>query len=754
MSRYIDNEFNTTGQNPMAAVAEDEIDLRSLVDTLLGGKRLIIAITSVCLLLGLAYSLLATPIYQADSLIQVEKKDTGLNSIADLLTSDAPEADTEMQVLQSRYVVGRAVDQLNLTISAEPKYFPLIGRFMARHAEPQGGPAPAFMGLDSYGWGGEEIIVKRLHVPASLIGDELTLEAQDNGAYILRDPDGYVLLRGQVGAPASSAISSNSGRPAVEMFISVLKARPGTDFKIVKQDWQSVVAKLQDKLKVSEQGKGTGIMRAVITDTDQQRVRNVMTAISTIYVRQNVDRRSAQAQESLNFLQHQLPELQQELNAAEDHLNIFRQQHESLDLTAETENLLGQMVDVEKRLSEAQIQRAELAQNFAAQHPTMQAIDAQIKELKNTREHFEQRAKGLPETQQQVLRLQRDVEVKTALYTALLNQAQELQVAKAGTIGNVRIVDQALTPLKPVSPNKPLVMALSLFLGLLLGAGAVFVRRALHGALHGPDELENQLGIPIYGVIPHSREELKQVQLAQRSKQPLPILAKAKPKDLAVEGIRSFRTGLHFGLMNSSSRTILITGPSPGVGKSFISINSAYVCGEASMRVLLIDADMRRGQLHNYHDKERNPGLSDVLVGDATYQQVVRKLSDQVDLIATGTIPPNPSELLMNNRFAELLQEVSSQYDLVIIDAPPVMAVTDATLIAPLVGAIFVVARAELNTVDEVGITIKRIQQSGARVTGIVFNDLGARGTAGRYGAYYYYRYNYNEKNENLLTNT
>jgi len=246
-----------------------------------------------------------------------------------------------------------------------------------------------------------------------------------------------------------------------------------------------VVASLQNKLKVSEQGKGTGIMRATLTDTDQQRVRDIMTSISNMYVRQNVERRSAQAQESLNFLQHQLPQLQQELNTAEDNLNRFRQEHESLDLTTETENLLGQMVDVEKRLSELQMQRAEMAQNFAPQHPSMQALDAQLRELKATRDRFEQRAKGLPETQQQVLRLQREVEVKTALYTALLNQAQELQVAKAGTIGNVRIVDQPLLPLKPVSPNKPLVMALSLFLGLLLGMGAVFLRRALHAACMG-----------------------------------------------------------------------------------------------------------------------------------------------------------------------------------------------------------------------------------------------------------------------------
>jgi tyrosine-protein kinase Etk/Wzc len=495
-------------------------------------------------------------------------------------------------------------------------------------------------------------------------------------------------------------------------------------------------------------------MRAAITDTDQQRVRDIMTSISNMYVRQNVERRSAQAQESLNFLQRQLPQLQQELNTAEDNLNRFRQEHESLDLTTETENLLGQMVDVEKRLSELQMQRAEMAQNFAPQHPSMQALDAQLRELKATRDRFEQRAKGLPETQQQVLRLQREVEVKTALYTALLNQAQELQVAKAGTIGNVRIVDQPLLPLKPVSPNKPLVMALILFLGLLLGMGAVFLRRALHAAVHGPDELEHRLGIPIYGVIPHSREEIKQMRQARRSRRPLPVLAQIRPNDLAVEGLRSFRTGLHFGLMNSQSRIILMTGPSPGVGKSFISVNSAHICGEAGMRVLLIDADMRRGQLHGYHDGQREPGLSDLLAGDLEFDQVLRHMSDRVDMITMGTMPPNPSELLMSHRFADLLQKVGGLYDLVIIDAPPVMAVTDAALIAPLVGAVFVVVRAELNTVDEIEITIKRIQQSGARVTGLVFNDLGAQGSTGRYGAYYYYRYDYNQKNEKMLADS
>lgn len=722
-------------------IDEDEIDLRRLWDVLLGNRWTIVVVTLVVFAGGLAYAFLAEPVYQSDALIQVERKSAGLSGVEGLSPqlSESPPADTEIQIIKSRNVIGRTVDQLALTSHASPVYFPMIGKALARAPE-EGGVASPWFGLDGYAWGGERIVVKQLSLPPDLVGKPLTLIAGTEGRYQLLGPQGAVLLRGEVGAPA--------GAGGIEIFLSELQARPGTRFEVARRDRLAVIAGIQGALQLAEQGKGTGILRATFRSGDPERARRILQTVAEVYVRQNIERRSAQAEESLKFLQGQLPELRGELGAAEQELNDFRQENRALDLTVETEQLLGQFVQLESKISEAQLKRAELAESFTPRHPQMQALERRLAELREQRAALEQRVAGLPDTQQALLRLQREVEVKTQLYTALLNRAQELQVVKAGTVGNVRIIDEAIKPRGPVEPNRPMIASVSGFLGLFLAVALVFARNALRGTIRGPDELEGRLGLPTYAVIPHSRAEHKGRRRAERRHGVYPILAREQPTDMAVEGIRSFRTALHFGLMNSERKVIVITGASPHVGKSFLSVNTAVVAAEAGMRVLLVDADIRRGRLHEYQSTHRSPGLSEVLSGQMKVGQALRSLHENVDLLTTGALPPNPSELLMAERFEHLIDEAAKSYDLVVMDVPPVLAVTDAAIVARHAGAVFLVVRAEQNTLDEVETAIKRLAQNGSRVAGILFNDLGAGEGRGRYGSYYYYHYDYKQSED------
>ena len=726
------------GADSRLTVDEDEIDLRRLWDILLGNRWTIIAVTLAVFAVGLAYAFLAEPVYQSDALIQVERKNSGLSDLEGLspLLSEPPPADTEIQIIKSRNIIGRTVDQLDLTVHAAPIYFPVIGKRLAG-APAEGGVAQPWFGLRSYAWGGERIVVKQLAVSPDLVGVPLLLIAGTEGRYELLGPDGAVRLRGEVGAPASAG--------GIDIFLSELQARPGTQFEVSRRDRLAVIAGVQSALQISEQGKGTGILRATLRTADPARARRILQTIAEVYVRQNIERRSAQAEESLKFLQGQLPKLRGELSAAEQELNDFRQENRALDLTVETEKLLEQFVQLESKISEAQIRRAEMAERFTPRHPQMQALERQLAELREQRAALEQRVAGLPDTQQALLRLQREVKVKTELYTALLNRAQELQVVKAGTVGNVRIVDEAIRPRRPVEPNRPMIASVSGFLGLFLAVGMVFARNALRGRIRGPDELEGRLGLPTYAVIPHSRAEHKGRRRAERHHSVYPVLALQHPTDMAVEGIRSFRTALHFGLMNSERKVIVITGASPHVGKSFLSVNTAVVAAEAGMRVLLIDADLRRGRLHEYQSEHRSPGLSEVLSGQAKVAQALRHLHENVDLLTTGALPPNPSELLMAARFERLVDEAAKNYDLVVMDVPPVLAVTDAAIVARHAGAVFLVVRAEQNTLDEVDTAIKRLAQNGSRVAGILFNDLGAGEGRGRYSSYYYYHYDYKQ---------
>jgi tyrosine-protein kinase Etk/Wzc len=327
----------------------------------------------------------------------------------------------------------------------------------------------------------------------------------------------------------------------------------------------------------------------------------------------------------------------------------------------------------------------------------------------------------------------------------LLNKAQELQVVKSGTIGNVRILDRALAPIKPAHPRLGQTLALSLLLGLVLGVMVAFVRRALNRGVEDPDVLESATGLSVYAVVPHSN---LQIQYSRAGKRALVAaggtLAKRDPTDPAIESLRSLRTSLQFALVDAPNHVIALSGPAPGVGKTFVSSNLAQVLADSGKRVLLLEADLRNGSLHRVFGFQRQPGVSDVVAGGIRFEEAVHHLSDHFDLLTAGLIPPNPSELLMSPRFGELLERAGKEYDLVIVDTPPILAVTDAAIIARLAAVTLLVLRAGAHPLREVTLALKRFVHSGVRPAGMVFNDVVR--FAGGYGYGYGYQYDYKKK--------
>jgi tyrosine-protein kinase Etk/Wzc len=220
-------------------------------------------------------------------------------------------------------------------------------------------------------------------------------------------------------------------------------------------------------------------------------------------------------------------------------------------------------------------------------------------------------------------------------------------------------------------------------------------------------------------------------------------LALLDPQDLAVEAIRSLRTSLQFALADSKNNVVLVSGPRPAVGKSFVLVNLAVLLADSGKRVLLVDADMRKGRLHTYFGMERVSGLSEVLAGTLDPTEATRATQHpNVAFISTGTLPPNPSELLLNARFGQFMAQASSGFDLVLVDAPPVLAVTDAAIMAHHAGVTLLVLRAGLHPLREIALTTARMQQNGVRPNGFIINDVTAH--IGRYGKYgYHYQYEY-----------
>ena len=726
--------------NQVFSGAEDEIDLSELLGTLIEAKWLISIIAGVFLVGGVFYALIATPIYQADAILQIEEKSggmPGLGDLSDMLTTDTLAA-TEIEIIKSRNIIGKAVDKLNLTLKASPEYLPIIGKAIARRHSGTGVAESSF-GMGSYAWGGERIQLQRLVLSSYLSEDGVVLIAGEGQQYTLTDVDGEVLLTGRVG----EVVSANG----VEVFISELVARVGTEFNLNQSSRIKAINDLQKGIKISERGKKTGILRISLDGDNPKLIARVVDMVSSLYLRQNVERMSEEAESGLEFLQQQLPLIKDEMEAAEIELNSYRTSKSSVDLTLEAQSLLNKVVTIETQLAELEVKLSDLSNKYTEAHPIMMTLGNQEAKLKEQLEQINTKAHGLPKTQQEILRLSRDVEVATTIYTQLLNKVQELKVAKAGTVGNVRIIDTALTAEKPIKPKKAMIVLLSLVLGLFLGIAVAFVRRAMNKGVEDPDAIEKNVGIPVYANIPLSIKQALLDKDVATGKAKHTILCEHDSKDQAIEGLRSLRTNLHFALLEAKNNIVMITGPAPGVGKSFVSTNFAHVVAQANQKVLLIDADMRKGHINKEYDMTRSPGLSELITGEVNKETAVRNSGfENVDILTTGNLPPNPSELLMHENFEKYLNEFSKDYDLVLIDTPPLLAVTDAAVIGRLCGTTFVLLRYGVHSMAEIQAVTKRLRQNSIEPRGFVFNALQPRKGYGKYGYGKYGNYNYEYK--------
>jgi tyrosine-protein kinase Etk/Wzc len=358
--------------------------------------------------------------------------------------------------------------------------------------------------------------------------------------------------------------------------------------------------------------------------------------------------------------------------------------------------------------------------------------------------------RDLPSTQQELLRLIRDVEVNTALYTSLLDTAQELRVVKAGTIGNVRVIDYAVKPAYPIKPSRSRIMLIALLLGGFAGVAIAFAKKALKSGVEDPDLIEKQINIPVYATISHSKRQDRIYKDLKSSKSKRAILAIEAPNDPAIESLRNLKTALHFGMMDVKNNCIMIAGPSPTVGKSFVSVNLAAVLTGNDKKVLLIDGDLRRGHLHEYLGIERKIGLSEFISGEIPIGQALHQTTvDGLTLIPTGTLPPNPAELLLHKRFSNCLSVLTPRYDHIIIDSPPILAATDAAIIGQMVGGALMVLKAGEHPMREIEQAVKRLKQADVNLRGLLFNDVlvqSRRYGAGKYSYQYTYKSGKSEK--------
>ena len=731
------------------------VDLRQLVSIVRGQSWLAVTIIAVCFALSALYAWRLAPQYTASALLQVDNTSSPLSELAGLSgfarNSAAPASVVQTALIKSEFIMKPTVEKLHLDISVSPKYFPIIGARLASlyHGDLLAHP---WLGLTQYAWGGESLMISQMQVPLKYANKPLLLTAGSQHTYTLKNSEGEELLHGVTGQQVSAA---NKRVGQLSLTVDELYARPGTEFYVTKVPADLVAVGLADQVKIEDMGgegkTNTGVLRMSMTDTSPASLPLLLNTIADNAVEKNIEKKSEQASTALKFLQQQLPLLSKGVESSEQHLSEYWANHGSFDMSTAGTIMLSQATSIEQRLEALELQKKEALQQFKPDHPIIHSLNMQEQVVRQEMLAMKDKIRQMPLNEQKAFGIMRDSKVKAKLYDMVLDQIQSLEISKATTLSDLSILNYAVEPINPLPSKRVMIMLAGLILGVLMALGAVLVRWILTRSDVSPDELEKKLGIPLFSIIPYSDT---QADLAAALENKLPresgyILAKVKPKDISIEGLKSLRTTLQFSLHEKSNNTICVIGSRPNIGKSFISLNLAYVMADSGKKVLLIDGDLRKGKLCQFLQTEKAPGMAEYLAGEIRHANVVRHVSANIDFISTGLFPENPSELLAGQRLQQMLDDVKKNYDLVILDAPPVLAVTDGMLLAQYAGTTLFVVGGGRENYKELQIATDKFVKNNIHITGLIYNmssrnaaSLDGYGYGYGYGYNYYYDYN------------
>lgn len=681
------------------STVSNEIDLREIVGTILQGKWLVLSCMMISLFLAMIFISLKTPQYQADILLQVQEKQGGLGGnltqdIARFIGAGNPNvgiSPIEMQkaLITSRFILQPVIQQLRLDIKVEPHYLPVLNKFFAdRNADSLKAP---FLKLNRYAWGGEQLTVSELQMPPDYERKSIRLKliAGNAGEYQLYMPDGKFLLKGRVGQ-LEKIILAGSDLPII-IRVEKLVANSGTEFFIAKSSLSMIANQLAQNLSVNDFStrkafaNNTGIFKVTATSSKPAEAVDILNAIARIAVETDIAQKSEEIGKMYEFLKKQLPVTKLDLEAAENKLE---------------------------------------------QYKTKMGI------------------KNIDPNDPIVMSLSRDIEAKSQLYKLILTKLEELRIVKAGIVSGTRILAFAQFPDKPISSQSTSIMFASLLIGLALGFSIVLLLKSFRQRVEDPYWLEKNMDIPTLSIIPHSITQDKNARAFKKGiSSEIEILAEKFPHDTAIESLRSLRTSLQFILPKASNNIITVMGGSAEIGKSFVSVNLAYSLAETK-RVLLIDADLRKGHLHYYFKQKNTVGLSSILNDSvAAADAIVKTQQPNLDFLPNGKNPSNPAELLMKEEFKKFLDEMSKQYELVVIDTPPILVATDSTLIATHGGVNLLVLGAGKHSIQSLEVALKQLRSSGVTIQGAIYNNT-QRSHSHNYNNYYY-NYSYIAENKN-----
>lgn len=663
----------------MAAKSKkEETDLFDLLKDLVKNWYIMLPSLIISGVIGVFIAMWIRPIYQVDALLQIENKSNKgpaaamMGGLGSLFANSSP-AETEIELIKSRQVIGDAVDKMRLQYYAVPmsKLDRLLhkeGRMELNQLEIPWNKVP------------EEDREKPWY---ALITDSLTFKLKDHNDKLVAE-----------NCHAKETYRIPYAGDSVTFSVLRMDVKKGQRFALTKVDRLDAIDAFRESFTIKEKGKKTGILEFSFQDIYPDRATEILNEIANTYLRQNVERSNAEAQKTLDFLEKQLPEVKGQMDSAMIRFNNYRNRVGSVDINAETRIVLERRNKLQQDLLLLQQKKQDAVRLFQPEHPTIKTYEEQENALKRELASNTNETKKLPATQQEVLKLSNEVELTKAMYTTLLNNIQQLKLVSAGEVGSVRIIDFAEQVTKPSKPKKKIILLAALFLGFLLGAILVAIKSKFSNGIRDAHFIERETGFSVFAKVPRGNPK------GTKGTRPLAVV---EPDDVAVESLRALRSSLEFSMDEGCRPIIGISGLIPGVGKSFISVNLAALFAGLGKKVLLIDADLRKGRLHKEFGIKRGTGLSQYLLRETSLEEVIHSTEvENLFVIPCGHVPSNPSEILGSKHYSDMIDELEKKYDLIIIDTPPIMLVTDAALACRQASQIVMVIEYNKHSIDAI----------------------------------------------------
>lgn len=661
--------------------------------------KMVASFTCVGLLAGIAGYRWVNPTYTSQVVIQVatEQRRSVPNArqldMVDLLQSDS-KSETEIELVQTNSVVDPVVRGQHLGFVGKSEG--ILRRLQQKDGSVE---------IDS-------LRLPALPDPTRDFWRLVTLSDLDSFAIL--SPGSEMVLKGRVGSLSQVQV----GKDTLAIQVASLQSEPGETFRLAVLEHAEAVDAVQSKIKVSERGRKTGVIELSFTSGSPEKAQRILNALAASYIERNVEVRAEETRKSIDFLQRQILPVKARLDSLEDILNGYRLKKGTVDIGAEARVALDEQSRIQQQLLALDQQKQELLRLYRPDHPAVAAIDAQRTKLEQALAGSSRQMRSLPLTQQQIQKLNRDIDVNQQLYTSLLNNIQQLQVVMGGQESSARIVDPAERPARPSRKLAYYALLAGILGGFGLGAMVAVSLHLARARIESPADLE-EFGFPVHSQIPESSVENSQ----RRTKGKRPALASLAPDDLAIETLRAVRANLEWGWSNDQARVLAVTGPIPGVGKSFVARNLAVLFAQIGRRVVLVDADLRRGSLHDQIEGQDCPGLAELILGEQPLESLLRPTGvPGLLLLGKGMRTSNPSDLLASPRFSSALETLAKHTDVVIVDTSPLLLVSDALHAMSKATQSVIVLEANRHPPREIREVLRRIGPAQINKLGFVLN--------------------------------